>query len=132
MYYKELAMAAESNYTDSETVDLFYSYAKQDESLRLELEKHLSGLRRKGIIRELHDHLVLPGSDQAQTIDTFLNTAAIILLLISPDFLASDFCYNTEMQLALERHKTNEARVIPVLIRPVYWSESPFAKLQCL
>jgi len=61
-----------------------------------------------------------------------LNTADIILLLVSPDFIALDYCYQVEMQCALERHRLGEARVTPVLLRPVDWHEASFAHLQCL
>jgi hypothetical protein len=61
-----------------------------------------------------------------------LNTAQIILLLISPSFMASDFCYNIEMKRALERHERGEAYVIPVILYPALWQDSPIAKLQVL
>jgi len=65
-------------------------------------------------------------------IDDHLKTAQIILLLISPDFLASDYCYSIEMQRAIERHETGEARVIPIILQPVDWQNTPFSKLQVL
>ncbi len=71
---------------------VFYSYAHEDERLRRKLEKHLSLLRQQGMITEWNDRQILPGTDWAHVIDTHLMTAQIILLLISPDFLASDYC----------------------------------------
>ncbi|HEX9732192.1 MAG TPA: AAA family ATPase, partial [Thermoanaerobaculia bacterium] len=62
-----------------------------------------------------------------------LEKAHVILLLVSPDFIASDFCWSTEMARAMERHEAGTARVIPVLLRPVdNWQEAPFGKLQGL
>ena len=61
-----------------------------------------------------------------------LNSAQIILLLISPDFMASDYCYGVEMKRAMERYERGEAQVIPVILRPVYWQGAPFGKLQAL
>lgn len=113
-------------------ITLFYSYAHEDELLRNELEKHLSLLRRQGLITEWHDRQILAGEEWARDIDQHLETASIILLLISPDFLASDYCYDIEMLRALERHKRGEARVIPIILRPCDWRTSPFAHLQCL
>jgi hypothetical protein len=113
-------------------VNVFYSYAPEDEGLRQELEKHLAALRRQGLIREWHAHKIGAGADRATTIDKHLMTASVILLLISPDFLASDNHYGSEVQKALQRQQTGAARVIPVLLRPVDWHGEPFEKLQYL
>ncbi len=56
----------------------------------------------------------------------------IILLLVSQDFLASDYCYEKEMKRALERHEAGEARVIPIILRPTHLEVTPFSKLQAL
>src|SRR5260221_6162053 len=118
---------------DSSTpVEVFYSYAHKDEVFRNKLETHLSLLRRQGLITVWHDRHILPGTDWSQAIDEHLESASVILLLISADFLDSDYCYGIEMQRALERQKANEARVIPILLRPVDWKEAPFAHLQAL
>lgn len=113
-------------------VDVFYSYAHRDEPLREELEKHLALLRRQGYIHEWHDRLIRAGTDWAQAIDKNLNAASLILLLISPDFISSDYCYEIEMQRALERHRSGEARVVPIILRSSDWQSSPFAELQAL
>jgi tetratricopeptide (TPR) repeat protein len=113
-------------------VDVFYSYAHKDEPLREALEKHLALLQHQGYIHQWHDRCIRAGTDWAQAIDTHLNTASLILLLISADFLASPYCYHIEMKRALERHHQREARVIPIIVRPVDWQTSPFAELQAL
>ncbi len=59
-------------------------------------------------------------------------TASVILLLISPDFMASDYCYSIKMQRALQRHATHKAHVIPIILRPVDWHGAPFGELQYL
>jgi hypothetical protein len=105
----------------SQPIELFYSYAHSDERLRKRLETHLSALRRQGVITEWHDRKIVAGTDWKQSIDAHLMTAKIILLLISPDFLASDYCYGVEMQRALARHAAGKASVIPVILRPVDW-----------
>jgi hypothetical protein len=115
-----------------ESASIFYSYAHEDEKLRKRLETHLSLLRQQGLITEWHDRRIDAGADWKQVIDTHLMNASIILLLISPDFLASDYCYGVEMQQALECHQRNEARVIPILLRPTDWEDAPFAHLQYL
>lgn len=113
-------------------LSVFISYAHEDAPLLQRLETHLSLLRRQELISEWHDRQILPGDEWAHEIDARLETASIILLLISPDFLASDYCYDIEMQRALERHKRREVRVIPIILRPCDWRTSPFAHLQCL
>src|SRR5262249_37075934 len=79
-----------------------------------------------------HKHQILAGSRRQMEIDRHLNTASLILLLISSDFLASDYCYGTEMQRALQRQKANEAIVVPLLLRPCDWKNAPFADLGLL
>jgi len=116
----------------SRPLKLFYSYAHEDEKLREELEKRLVHLRWQGLISEWHDRLIVPGTNWAQAIDSHLKDASIILLLISPDFLASDYCYGIEMKMALERNEKGEATVIPVHLRLTDWKEAPFAHLQAL
>jgi TIR domain len=116
----------------STQVAVFYSYAHEDEAFRNTLEKHLSLLHRQGLISAWHDRHILPGTDWPHAINEHLESASVILLLISADFLASDYCYGLEMQRALERHQANEARVIPILLRPVDWNNAPFAHHQAL
>jgi len=115
-----------------QAVRLFYSYSHKDESLRNELETHLKLLQRQGLIETWHDRKIEAGEEWKQKIDDNLERADIILLLVSADFIASDYCYEIEMKRALERHEKKEARVIPVIVRDVNWRIAPFAKLQAL
>lgn len=117
---------------ENSPVSLFYSYSHKDETLRSELEKHLSILRRQGVISEWHDRKITPGEEWADEIATQLETSQIILLLVSSDFVASDYCYDKEMARALERHDSGEARVLPIVLRSVDWKGAPFGKLQAL
>jgi len=113
-------------------VNVFFCYAREDEILRNELEKQLRILNRQGLILNWHDRMISPGMEWAHEINKRLNTAQIILLLLSPDFMDSDFCYSIEMKRALERHDAGEARVIPIILRAVHWNDAPFSKLQVL
>ena len=108
---------------------LFFSYSHADENLRDQLEKHLVALQRQGIISSWHDRRITPGTELADAIDGNLHAADVILLLISPDFIASDYCYEREMRQAMERHRIGEARVIPVILRPCDWEDLPFGTL---
>lgn len=113
-------------------IEIFYSYAHEDEALRNQLNTHLATLRRQGLITEWYDRQIQAGAPWSSEIDTHLKTAQVILLLISPDFINSDYCYSIEMDYALQRHNKGEARVVPVLLRPVDWKGAPFEKLQAL
>jgi hypothetical protein len=111
---------------------LFYSYSTKDEELRDELEAHLSLLRRQGIVEEWHFRNIVAGRNFEDDIDKNLETADVVLLLVSADFLHSEYCWNREMKRALERQSLGEARVIPIIVRPCDWSDAPFAKLEAL
>lgn len=113
-------------------VQIFFSYAYKDEEYRDSLELHLSLLRRQGLVAGWHARKILAGEDFAAEIDENLEAANLILLLISPHFIASDYCWEKEMLRALERHKAGTARVVPVFIRPCDWQTAPFAKIQGL
>lgn len=113
-------------------IKVFYAYAQADERLQVELAKHLSRLTREGLVSEWHYGKILPGTERQQAIDEQISIASIILLLITPDFLASDYHYEIELEHALARHEAGEARVIPILLRPVDWEGARFAKLQYL
>jgi len=108
---------------------LFFSYSHKDEDLRNELEVHLSALKRQGVISTWHDRRITAGTEFDGAIDQNLDSADVILLLVSPDFINSDYCYKTEMERAMERHKSGDARVIPVILRPCDWHDLKFGKL---
>lgn len=108
---------------------LVFSYSHADEAQRNELEKHLSPLKRMGKITTWHDRRIVPGQVFEHQIDHYFSQADIILLLISSDFIASDYCYQVEMTNALERHKKGEAVVIPVILRECAWHQLPFGNI---
>lgn len=108
---------------------LFFSYSHVDEALRNQLEVHLSVLKRQGLISTWHDRRITAGTLVGDAIDTNLNASQVILLLVSSDFIASDYCYEREMARAMERHEKGDARVIPVILRPCDWHDLPFGQL---
>ena len=115
-----------------DAVELFYSYSHRDEELREQLENHLTILKRQGVITDWHDRKISAGREWEGEIHEHLNTAHIILLLVSSDFLASDYCYDIEMNRAMERHDAGEARVIPIILRYVDWEDEPISRLMAL
>lgn len=113
-------------------VKIFFSYSHEDEQLRNELEAHLAMLKRQGLVEFWHDRRIAAGNDLVGEISDHLEEADIVLLLVSPDFLNSDYCYDIEMQRALEKHRQGEARVIPIILRHCDWHPAPFGKLLAL
>ncbi|HEU5376209.1 MAG TPA: TIR domain-containing protein [Ktedonobacteraceae bacterium] len=113
-------------------LQLFYCYAREDRIYRDELDKSLSHLKRQKLLMTWHDREIKAGEDWKSIIDSRLQQAHIIICLVSRDFLASDYCYEQEMQQALKRHREGTARVIPILIRATPWEKTPFSELQML
>lgn len=113
----------------SDTIEVFISYSKQDKELRDGLLSHLRPLEREGIIT-WHDRQILPGTEWDKEIKARLNAADIILLLLSADFLATDYCIQVEIPEALRRHKAGEATVMPVILRSCAWNFTPLAAIQ--
>ena len=111
---------------------IFFCYAREDESLLNELKIYLEPLRRQGLIEMWYDRKISAGANWVKEIDSHLETAQIILLLVSQYFMASEYCYGVELEQAMERHVRGEAVVIPIILRPVYFQDAPFSKLQVL
>lgn len=111
---------------------LFYAYSHKDERFRRELNKHLSLLQRQRLLAGWSDWCIDAGRELDREIEEKLEQAQIVLLLVSADFLASDYCYCKEMRRALERHERAEATVIPVILRSVAWEGAPFSGLKAL
>ena len=110
----------------------FISYSHTDEQRRKRLETHLAVLGREGRIEEWFDRKILAGSRIGAEIDERLEWCELFLPLVSPDFLASDYCYEREMSIALERHRTNDARVVPIIIEPCDWRHTPLGELKAV
>lgn len=111
---------------------VFYSYCHKDEERRDRLDVHLKLLEREGLIAPWHDRRIPAGIEWKGEIDRNLEAADLILLLVTADFLASNYCWNVETRRALERHEAGEARVVPIILRTCDWTSAPFSKLQAL
>ncbi|MBA9068167.1 hypothetical protein FHR71_001908 [Methylobacterium sp. RAS18] len=108
---------------------IFFSYSHKDEALRDRLEVAVTTMKRQGLIETWHDRRLRAGDDFDTGVRAELERADVILLLVSPDFIASDYCHDVEMTRAMERHERGEARVIPVILRPCDWHPTPFGKI---
>ena len=118
-------------------VTLFYSYAHEDETLRDELQGHLKLLERRGLLAPWHDRKIVPGADWSGAIDSYLRSAELVLLLVSKDFIESDYIMGTELAVAMQRHAAQAAVVVPIVVRAVDFDpqdeqELPFLRLQGL
>lgn len=108
---------------------VFFSYSHDDETYRDRLEKHLAMLKRQGLITSWHDRRIPAGSHIDDTISEQLETANVVLLLVSASFLSSDYCYSNELTRAMQRHAEGTAVVVPVIVKPCDWFAAPFGKL---
>jgi tetratricopeptide (TPR) repeat protein len=111
---------------------LFFSYSHKDKVLRDQLETHLSTLKRENRISAWHDRRITAGNEWKGEIDEHLKNSSVILLLVTANFLASDYCNDVELRYAMEQHQQGKACVIPVILRPCDWKTTIFAKLQAL
>jgi len=111
---------------------VFCSYAREDEEHLNVLREWLSGLKRQGLIEWWHDREIVPGWEWEEAIDKRLRTADIILLLVTSDFLGSDYVYEKEIRTAIERYERHEALVIAIIVRPALWQDTPLNKFQLL
>ncbi len=112
---------------------VFCSYAHHDEDLKKALESHLAPLVQSGAIANFwSDKKLTAGTEIDSKVREELERSHIILLLLSPEFIESNYCYHVEAQLAMDRHERGEARVVPVLLRPVFWQDTPMRKYLAL
>lgn len=111
---------------------IFCSYSVKDERFREELETHLSVLKRAGVVDFWTFRQIAPGKEWQREIQAGFDQANVFLALVSANFLASDYCWDIEMQAALERHRSGTAIVVPVILKPCAWKDAPFAQLQAL
>jgi hypothetical protein len=120
------------NARENQQVKLFYSYSHKDKKMQERLEIHLGNLKRQGKLLTWVDKNIAAGREWENEIDRNLKSAQIILFLVSTHFINSNYCNNIEVRLAMEMHEKKLARVIPIILRPVDWSSTPFSKLQAL
>ena len=114
------------------TKSVFISYSHKDETHREDLEEQLSMLKRNNVISVWHDRKITAGDDWRNQINENLNNADIIIFLVSPSFLASDYCYDVEVKTAMSRHQAGNAKIISIVIRPCDWQECEFSKFQAV
>ena len=128
----ELTASTPQSLALSTPIEVFISYSHKDEDLKDELYIHLANLTRQNKIKPWQDRAIEAGTEWDTEIQARLESAGVILLLITPRFIASEYCFDKEMQRAMERHSAGRARVIPIVMKPCDWQGTPFSKLQVL
>lgn len=124
-------IGAQENPKDA-LIQIYISYAEKDEELKEELEMHLALLKRQQIISTWHSREIGLGLEKDKEVDSHIDAAQIILLLVSPRFMDSNYCYEQEMMHALQRQASGDVRIIPILLRAIDWQKAPFSNLQGL
>jgi hypothetical protein len=120
------------SYLGLRVTQAFISYSHRDEKSLDRLHTHLALLRREKLIATWYDRNILAGSNFDRDIATRLKDSDLFLALLSPDFLASDYCYEKEMDVALKRHEEGSLRVVPIVLEPCDWKSSPLGRLKAL
>ncbi len=113
-------------------LSIFLSYSHEDEAMKTQLDKNLIMLKRSDKVSVWQDRQLMAGMEWDDTIKKELAAANIILLLVSVDFNNSQYIWDKELKVAMERHEKGEARVIPIILRTCDWTGMPYAKLQAL
>lgn len=113
-------------------IQVYISYAQKDAELEEELEVHLTSLKRQNIINPWHSRQIGLGREKDKELDSHIDTAQLILLLVSPRFMASNYAYEQEMKRAMQRHDSGQAHVVPILLRYTDVKDAPFSNLQGL
>ncbi|MGH3449661.1 MAG: TIR domain-containing protein [Haloechinothrix sp.] len=117
---------------DRGPLKLFLSYAHEDRDLVTELRKHLAPLRHEQIVADWYDREVMAGQDWDREIRAQLESSDLVIVVVSADFVASDYAYGRELALALRLHDQGRLRLLPVIGRNCKWQNLPLARLQVL
>lgn len=125
-------MVALAGNKKAERLKVFVSYSHSDKDLKDRLVKHLRPLERENLVEIWVDHQINAGDDWDKEIAKKLSAANIVLTLISIDFINSKYCYDIELEKALERESNDEAKVIPIILRSCLWTRSPLGRLKAL
>jgi excisionase family DNA binding protein len=114
---------------DPHPLETVLSYSHANPKQRKKLREQLIQLEREGLIRTWDDRKLRVGQEVDASIQAQLEMTEVFILLLSPAFLASDYCHGVEMQHALERHAEGSALVLPIITIPCAWQNSPVGKL---
>ena len=113
-------------------MNAFISYSHNDSEMLDMLHKHLAQLKREGILKDWTDQNILAGGNLNNQINSALIGASVFIALISPDYIASNYCYEKEFQKALELEQQKKIIIIPVILEPCDWLNTPFSQFKAI
>lgn len=113
-------------------IKIFISYSHADDRFLGKLHKHLAMLKRDNLITSWSDNQITAGTNFGNRISSELSSSNVFLALISPDYLASNYCYDKEFQQASEMADKGSIRIVPVILEPSDWLSSPLSKFMAL
>jgi hypothetical protein len=116
----------------SGTLKAFFSYAHEDVDVIANLQKHLAPLRHEEIVEFWYDRDLVAGENWDDAITSRLEDADIVIVIVSSDFVSSEYAYGKELSRALELHERGQLRVVPVIARNCRWQNLPIGRLQAL
>ncbi len=114
------------------SVKLFVSYAEKDRQFSEDFNTHLAVLRRAGQLDNWTNNHIMPGANWDDEIKQQLQESDIVVLLVSADFIASDYINDVIVHNSIEQHKKGEIIIIPVIVRPCDFQSLPISKFQAL
>lgn len=113
-------------------MNAFISYSHRDQGYLDMFQKHLAQVKRDGLLDAWTDHAIEAGGSFNEEIEGALIKADIFIALISPDYIGSNYCYEKEFKTAQELLDNGKIKIIPIIVEPCDWHNTPFAKLKAL
>lgn len=110
----------------------FISYTHADSAILDKLHTHLAQLKREGLLKSWTDREIKAGGLLNQQIEANLLESNLFLALLSPEYIASNYCYEIEFEKAIELNKQNKLIIIPIIIEPCDWLATPFKEFKAL
>lgn len=110
----------------------FISYCHADEVMLQRLHVHLANLKREGLIAEWTDEEIPAGGNLDTHISESLNTSQLFICLVSPDYIASNYCYEKEFGTAHKMEIEGKITIVPIIVEPCDWKSTPFGKIKAL
>lgn len=113
-------------------VKIFISYSRKDIAYKEELVEFLAPMRRQGLINDWHDKNIIPGEKWEDELLEELATTDVVVFLISPSFLNSDYIDRVEIKNALKRQQEGTVSIVPILVRPSFFKDTELASFMAL
>ena len=110
----------------------FISYCHADAGMLERLHVHLANLKREELISDWTDERILAGGNLDDNISESLNSSQLFICLVSPDYIASQYCFEKEFQSALKMQKEGKVIIVPIIVEPCDWKPTPLGTIKAL